>query len=129
GVDVITIVVLLAYIVLASVGLTLLGLLAAASAVKKQGQVVLSVGFVTLLLLCLLFGILGLTQLLYEPQLFQQEEFWLFALVVFSAHVTTCLMAYLATVALTAPRTVNRSTPLRWGMLLQQGVFFGWCSY
>jgi ABC-type transport system involved in multi-copper enzyme maturation permease subunit len=130
GIDVVTILIVLCYIVLASIGLTLLGLLGAASAVQKQGQVVLSVAFVTVLLGCFLGGMGLLTTLLIEePQFVMQDEFWQVTLALFSLHLTTCLLAYLATVSLTAPRTVNKSTPLRWGMLLQQAVFFGWCTY
>jgi hypothetical protein len=130
GIDVLTIVVLLCYIVLASIGLSLLGLLGAASAVQKQGQVVLSVAFVTVLLGCFLGGMGLLTSFLMEgSQLVTRPEFWQGTFAIFSLHLTTSLLAYLATVALTAPRTVNKSTPLRWGMLVQQAVYFGWCSY
>src|SRR5690606_30050248 len=130
GIDVLTIVVLLCYIVLASIGLSLLGLLGAASAVQKQGQVVLSVAFVTVLLGCFLGGMGLLTSFLLEgSQLVTRPEFWQGTFAILSFHLTTSLLAYLATVALTAPRTVNKSTPLRWGMLVQQAVFFGWCAY
>lgn len=129
GIDVVSIVIVLAYIVLASVGLSMVGLLAAAAAPHKQGQVVLSVGFVTLLLGCFFGGMGGLTELLTESYWVQDNGFWIMTWLVFSLYATTLLLAYLATVSLTSPRTVNKSTPLRWGMLVQQAVFYGWLAY
>ncbi len=129
GIDVVTIAVVLAYIVLGSVGLSMVGLLAAAAAPHKQGQVVLSVGFVTLLLGCFFGGMGGLTELLYESYWVQDASFWITTCISFSLYATTLLLAYLATVSLTSPRTVNKSTPLRWGMLVQQGVYYGWLAY
>lgn len=129
GVDVLTVAVLLLYITLASLGLSLIGLFLAAITSKKHGQVLVSVAFVALLLACF-FGGLALTSAVLDEggQLVSDPEFWIVTGVLFTLYATTFAIVYLATVALTSYRSENRSTALRYAMVVQQAAFIGWMS-
>ncbi|WP_442481528.1 ABC transporter permease [Aeoliella sp. SH292] len=130
GVDVVVIAMLLMYTVLGSLGLSMLGLFMAAISQKKQGQVLLSVSLVTLLLLCFWGGLAMVNEVLDDGGLWVNDwQFWASTGMLLSAYATTFALIYLATVALTSYRSENRSTPLRWAMVIQQATFLGWMSF
>ncbi len=130
GVDVVTIAVMLVYSTLASLGLSMIGLLAAALANQKHGQVLLSVGFVTLLLGCFWAAAFLVYEFLSNSSNFVRDnEFWMFSGVLLTLFVTTFALVYLAAVALISYRSENRSTPLRWAMAVQQTAFVAWMAY
>jgi len=130
GVDAPTIALLLAYTFLASLGLSMLGLLLATLARQRYGQLVLSVGFVALLL----YGFAKaqefagwLVQFGYE--LYAVGNFWIMNLFGATFYATTLALAYLAAAAMITFAAENRSTPLRIAMLVQQATLIGWVAY
>ena len=130
GVDVVTIAVMLVYSTLASLGLSMIGLLAAAMASKKHGQVLLSVGFVTMLLGCFWGAVIMVYAFLDNSGNFvRDDEFWVVSGVLLTLFLTTFALVYLAAVALISYRSENRSTPLRWAMTVQQAAFVAWMAY
>jgi ABC-type transport system involved in cytochrome c biogenesis permease component len=130
GVDVATIAVLLTYATLGSLGLSMVGLFAAAMASKKHGQVLLSVGFVTMLLGCFWSGLILANEFLdYGGRLIRDDEFWLVSGLLFTIYATTFALVYFAAVGLVSYRSENRSTPLRWVMVVQQTAFIAWMAF
>ncbi|QDU57131.1 ABC transporter permease [Aeoliella mucimassa] len=129
GIDVLTIGLLLVTVTLASIGLSMIGLFLAALSKRKQGQILLSVLFVAALLLSLMGAISGSVEFISGGESLSGEEAWIVLSCSFTFYATTFLMLYLATVALTAYSSDNRSTPLRWSMVLQQAAFVGWIAY
>jgi hypothetical protein len=130
GVDAPSIAVLLAYTFLASLLLSMLGLLLATLSKQRFGHIVLSVGFVALLLYgCLAAQTFAGNLVRSGYELYVQREFWVSNFFGLAMYVATMLLAYLAASALITFATENRATPLRYGMLLQQAVFIGWFAY
>lgn len=130
GLDVITIALLLTYAALGCAGLSMIGLFAAAIAQRKQGQVLSSVGYVTVLLGCAWTSVFGSYAFLQEgSQFIRQWQFWAINATILTLYATTFAICYLATVALISFRSENRSTPLRWAMLVQQAAFLGWMCF
>ncbi len=130
GIDVLTIALLLALAVLGSIGLSMVGLVFAAAAKQKYGQTLISVAFVTLLLICFSMALGGATAFLLEGMQFVQDwEFWVVLLMI--ATLYTCLFAssYFAAIAMITFSAANRSTPLRWTMLLHQVCWIGWIAF
>jgi hypothetical protein len=130
GVDLPTIALLLAYTFLGSLGLSMLGLLLATASRQRYGQVILSVGFVALLLGALWLAILmaaGLMQTGYA--LFGERAFWISHVAVANVYVTTFALAYYATAGMITFATENRTTPLRIIMLIQQASCIGWAGW
>lgn len=126
GVDAPTIALLLAYTFVASLGLSMFGLLLATLARQRYGQPVLSVGFIALLLYG--FGIAqaiagALVQFGYE--LYAVGDFWIMNFFGATFYATTLALAYLAAAAMITFTSENRSTPLRVAMLVQQAVLVG----
>lgn len=130
GVDVVTIAVMLVYATLGSLGLSMVSLFLAALAQGKHGQVLLSVGVVTILLGSF-FGGIGLTGEFLEDsgRTIREEDFWIATGILFTVYITTFALLYLASVALISYRSENRSTPLRWAMIVQQAAFIGWMTW
>lgn len=130
GIDVVTIAFLLLYVSLGCCGLSMLGLFAAALAQRKQGQVLSSVGFVTVLLGCGWAGVFAANEFLDQgAQYIGQWEFWALNGTVFTVYATTFALCFLATVALITFRSENRSTALRWAMVVQQTAYVGWMAF
>jgi len=130
GIDVVTIGFLLLYVTLGCCGLSMLGLFAAALAQRKQGQVLSSVGFVTVLLGAGWTGVIGANEFLDQgSQYVGQWEFWAINGTVLTIYVTTFALCFLATVALITFRSENRSTALRWAMVVQQSAYVGWMTF
>lgn len=129
GVDVVSIAVILLYATLASLGLSMIGLFAAALVQQKHGQVLLSVLFVSQLLASGWGGIiLTVWYLNSGGSLIRDSEFWIVTGVLVSIYITTFVLIYLAAVALISYKSENRSTSLRWAMIAQQAVFVGWMT-
>jgi ABC-type transport system involved in multi-copper enzyme maturation permease subunit len=130
GVDAPTIALLLAYTFFASFGLSMLGLLLATLSRQRYGQLVLSVGFVALLLY-----VFGIAQFLAAElvrsgfELYVVPEFWITNLFGATFYATTIALAYLAAAAMITFATENRSTPLRIAMLVQHAALVGWMAW
>jgi hypothetical protein len=127
GVDVPTIVLLLAYTFFGSLGLSMVGLLLATLSRQRYGQVILSVAFVGMLLGAFQLAFAIAFELIRDSYVwFGQQEFWIAHLAFATAYVTTFAMAFLAAAAMITFATENRSTPLRVMMLVQQASWIGW---
>jgi len=129
GVTLVSIALLLAYAIFASMGMSMIGLLLAAITRKKYSQVVMSV-----VLAGALFGVFaGLLTvasdvLAYDPSVFRSPGLWWIQAALLSLFVTTFVIVYAATIALTTFTSANRSTPVRWALFFQQAVFVAWVA-
>ncbi len=130
GIDVLTIALLLALAVLGSIGLSMVGLVFAAAAKQKYGQTLISVAFVTLLLICFSMSLRGATTFLFEGMQFVQDwEFWAGMSGILTAYICIFASSYFAAIAMITFSAANRSTPLRWTMLLHQVCWVGWFAF
>jgi hypothetical protein len=126
GVDAVTVAVLLAVSVLASVGLSMLSLLIGAVARVHNSQVIISVALVLLLtgassgMWSLGMDIIGIGSSDYRDPQFVQ-----FAVFLLSFYVATFGLIHSAAAAQVAFVSENRSTPLRWWMMAHQACLLG----
>lgn len=127
GVDALTLLLLPALGVLASLGLSLVGLLLASLTRLRYLQILINVAFITLLLL-LFYNCFAVIEEFVDNgfRMYQAEEFWLGLGMIFTAYATTFLLAYFLAVAANTFTSANRSTPLRVAMLVQQSAYIGW---
>jgi hypothetical protein len=132
GVDLATIIVLLAYAFFSSLGLSMLGLLLATSTQNRVSQVFMSVGFIVMLLFACFLGLNGAYGAIFSGfgfRLLDSTEFWIFTAALFTLYSTSFALAFYAASGMITFATENRSTPLRICMLLQQAAWIGWMSY
>jgi hypothetical protein len=129
GVDLATIIVLLAYAFFVSLGLSMLGLLLATSTQNRVSQVFMSVGFIVMLLFACSFALTAGYNAIFSGfgfRLLDSEEFWVFTAALSTMYATTFALAFYAASAMITFATENRSTPLRICMLVQQAAWIGW---
>ncbi|TWT97864.1 ABC-2 family transporter protein [Botrimarina colliarenosi] len=127
GVDLTTIGLLLAYAVLASIGLSAVGLVIAAATRQKYAQVVMSVGFAGLLFLAY-SGLLAAAAAVrgWESRWLHSEENWWLHLALLCLYATSFGVVYTAAISLTTFTAANRSTGLRKAAFIQQAFFVAW---
>lgn len=132
GLDIITIGLMLAYLFLASLLLSALGLALATITKERHWQVLLSVVLVAALVV--IFGTwLSSMGLIFEAFLnyspFDELHFWMgnVALLMFHASFLA-LFIYVSAGQITFA-TDNRSTPVRWVLFTQSALLFGWILY
>ena len=129
GVDALTVAVLIGYLVLASLGLSILALLAGTMAKVRYSQVLASVLLVLMLAGCFISSILMITGFISESYYFLRNVwFWVGNLAVLTLYLTTFALLHAAASAQIAFNSQNRSTPMRRIMLLQQACFLGWMT-
>lgn len=130
GVDAPSIALLLGYTFLGSLLLSMLGLLLATLSKQRFGHILLSIGFVALLLYSF-YDAQNFAATLVRSgfELYARREFWINNLFGFALYAANLLMAFLAAAAMISLSTENRSTPLRIAMLLQQAVLVAWGAY
>lgn len=130
GVDTPTIALLLAYAFLASLALSVVGLLLATLARQRYGQLLMSVAFVALLLYaCYWAQRTAIDLVRHGFELYGEPNFWVANFYGLALYAATMLLAFFAAAAMISFPTVNRSTPLRLAMLLLQAVIvaaFAW---
>jgi hypothetical protein len=122
GVDLPTIIVLLAYTFFFSLGLSMVGLLLATSTQNRVSQVFMSVGFIVLLLFACYLGLAGAYEAIYAGfgfRLLDSTEFWVFTGALGTFYGTTFALAFYAAAGMITFTSENRSTPLRICMLVQ----------
>jgi hypothetical protein len=130
GIDAPTIALLLVYAFLASLALSLAGLLLATLAQQRYGQLVTSVGFVAFLLIT--YGqAQGVAALMVRSgySLVGNHGFWVSQFFFAAAYAASLALAYFAAAATITFASENRSTPLRILMLFQQATIVGWVAY
>ena len=129
GVDVSLILLLIGYAVLASFGLSAVGLLIAALTKQKYTQVVLSVMFAGLLFSAFTGMIAGAEVLIwYDRDELRSGQFWGVQLSLLLLYLTTYAIVYQLATAATTFTSANRSTGVRVALVVQQTVFIAWCT-
>lgn len=129
GVDALTVAVLMGYLVLASLGLSILALLAGTLAKVRYSQVLVSVLLVLMLAGCFFSSIAMIAGFISESYSFLRDVwFWVGNLAFLTLYLTTFALLHAAASAQIAFNSENRSTPLRRIMLVQQACFLGWMT-
>jgi hypothetical protein len=130
GIDLVTILMIVAYTVAASLGLSTLALLMATESKERYRQVLLNVQVVVGLFLAF-WGASALCWIILddEPLPVADPEFW-----IVNAALATAYVSYLALFLLTAAAQLNfassnRSTSIRYVMVLQFAAFAGWIGW
>lgn len=127
GVDALTVAMLLGYLILTSLGLSMIALLAGTLASVKYSQVLVSVLLVLALFGCFSLSIEAMSDFISESYAYLRDTwFWVGNLAFLTLYVTTFALLHAAASAQIAFNSENRSTPLRRIMLLQQACFLGW---
>lgn len=130
GIDMPTILTIVFYTFLGSIGLSLFALLVATISKEKHWQIVISVVVIIGLLFVLFFTCMWIFQLLsYDPFEFQSTEFWIGNLAFLTFYFSTFALLYLAAGAQLTFTAENRSTSLRVAMLVQQVLLAAWVGF
>ncbi len=129
GIDVPTIGVVIAFTMLVSLGLSVIGLLVGTLSTARHWQVVLSV-LAILALFFVFFSSCGFVQWpLSEGLPFAEPAFWQVCAAWLSISAGYIAIVFLAAAARLGFPSENRSTPLRVVMLLQQLLLTGWVAF
>ncbi len=127
GVDALTVAVLLGYLVLTSLGLSIIALMAGTVAKVRYSQVLVSVLLVMLLLITFFMSVKAMGEFITDSYAYLRDVwFWVGNLAFLTIYLTTFALLHAAASAQIAFNSQNRSTPLRRLMLLQQACFLGW---
>ena len=130
GIDILTIVLLISYTVLASVMASMLALLIATTSRNRHLQVLFSVLLIVGLMIAFVTVCIWGSTAAYRASLgFDESEFWIAQFVFLSFYVTTIALFYLAAAARISAPSENRSSRLRWCMLIQHLLLIGWFFY
>ena len=129
GVDALTVAVLLGYLVLGSLGLSMLALMMGTLVKVKYTQVLVSVLLVLGLFGCFAASCGMMSDFISDNYSYlRSSEFWMVNLALLTLFVTTFALLHAAASAQIAFGSENRSTPLRRIMLVQQACFVGWMA-
>jgi hypothetical protein len=111
--------------------LSIIGLMLATVTRSRHWQVVLSVVYVMALLgFAILWNILMLSLLASSSTLpYDQSEWWISNLAVLSFYVSFAALFLLVAAGQLTFASENRSTKLRWVLLVQQTLLIGWMTY
>lgn len=130
GVDVPTIVMMLAYTFMTSLALAMIGLLLATLSRQRMGQIFLLVAFVAGLLIMFVYALMGAYALIqFGYSSMGDDDFWSANLCLLTFYSTSFALSFFAAAGMISFPSENRSTPLRICMLLQQAAFIGWMGY
>jgi hypothetical protein len=130
GIDLPSILIILFYSFLGSLGLSVLAILAATISTERHWQVVYSVLLLVGLLFALWMGMAATVGTLTEMTgMFHWDEFWPVNGGIISAYGGYFLLCFFAAAAQLTFSTDNRATRLRIVMLGQQLVFIGWIAW
>jgi hypothetical protein len=130
GVDVPTILLILVYTFLASLALSMIGLLLATLSRQRMGQVFLSVAFIAALLWFFFMAIMLASEMMRSGSSWLgDDDFWSGNLCMLTFYATSFALAFYAAAGMISFASENRSTPLRICMLLQQAAFIGWMGW
>jgi hypothetical protein len=129
GVEILTIVLIMAYCTLASLGLSLCGLLLATCSIERYRQVVASVLLVLALAGLFCMGCAMATELVRGIPGIRLRDLWIAHGAMLTAYLSYFVLLYLAAAAQLSFPSSNRSTPMRIVMLVQQALFCAWMTY
>lgn len=129
GISFPTILLVIAYTVLASLGFSLIGLLIGTLSTEKHVQVLLSVLLILGLLLAFYLSCLSAWgTVYYSDQFFMEAEFWQINGAILTAYGSYFAMAFAAAVARITFASDNRSTALRVVMFAQHVLLTIWIA-
>jgi ABC-type transport system involved in multi-copper enzyme maturation permease subunit len=128
GLDIVTIGTILVYLVLGSLGLSMLCLLLATSATVKFQQAVTSVGLVLGLMLAFYGACIVVWEMLSFNSGIDSQARWIANAALLTAYLSYFAMCFLAAAAELSFVGSNRSTALRIVLVVQQALFLGWMS-
>lgn len=130
GIDMATVVCVLYYAFLASLGLSVVGLVAATATTEKHWQIVLSVLLLFGLGWCFFIGMaMVLDGLARNPIPFQDADFWTFNAAFLTGFASFFVLLFCVASAQLTFASDNRSSLLRVVMLSQQALFTGWMGW
>lgn len=129
GIDLLSIVYVVCWLVAASLGLSVLALFLAGTSRQRHWQIVLSVvlvlGLGTLFVVGL-FLVGGLTDMGFYVPAFDHSDFWVGNGIVLSLYACGMLVLFLCARAQLKFPSDNRSTDIRYAILLLQAVLLAW---
>ncbi len=130
GLDIFTIVLVVVYTTCLSMALSVLGLLLATIAPLRQRHVTLSVLF-GVFLCAALFADNSWTNVLayYGGQAVDSSEFWTIQLILLSLFLNFFAVAFLAARSQLLTASENRSTALRWALVVAELSFVCWIAW
>lgn len=126
GIDIVTIGMILVYLVLGSLGLSMLCLLLATATTDKYQQVLASVGLVMGLVYTFFGACILASEMLSWSSGITDPEFWIANGALLTAYLSYFALCFLAAAAMLSFVGSNRSTGLRMAMVVQQMLFLGW---
>ncbi len=131
GLDILTILHVLGYTFLASIMLSIFGLMLATVTRSRHWQVVLSVLFVIVLLVSAFVGNVTLFSILAASavMIYDQFEFWIYEATLLSFYLAYCALFVQISAGQISFTSENRSTPVRYILFLIQLLIIGWCTY
>lgn len=130
GVDAPTILFVICWFFLASLGAAVIGLLVATLSHEKHWQIVLSVLFLFGVAMLLWFGLMmGFAVLAEATPPFQERWFWIVNAILLTAYFGYFALCYCAASAQLTFASDNRSTVLRMVMVVQQALMMGWFGW
>lgn len=130
GIDIATVACVLYYAFLASLGLSVVGLVAATATTEKHWQIVLSVLLLFALGWCFFFAmVFVLDELARRPLPFQDPEFWTFNAALFTGFASYFVLLFCVASAQLTFASDNRSSLIRAVMFAQQALFTGWMGW
>jgi ABC-type transport system involved in multi-copper enzyme maturation permease subunit len=131
GIDVVTIALFLAYTFLASLLLSIFGLMMATVTRSRHWQVLLSVVFVMALLVFGFFWDMGVLGIIINADSlpYDDAEFWIVNACVLSFYVPLALLFLLVAAGQVTFASENRSTPIRAVLMVPQLLLVGWFVY
>ncbi len=130
GIDFPTVLFVLYYAFLGSLGLSAIGLVVATATTEKHWQIVLSVALLFGLGFCFFFSIVFvLDSLARRPFPFQDSDFWTFNAALLTAFASYFVLLFCIASAQLTFASDNRSSLLRGVMLAQQALFTGWMGW
>ncbi len=116
--------------VLASLGLSVVGLLAGTLTAEKHWQVLLSVVLIVGLLIVFCMGMSLTAQILFNGNVaFDDKDFWMVMAMLLTAYLTYFALVFYAAVAQITFVSDNRSTRLRIIMLIQHACLVAWFGW
>lgn len=130
GVDAPTILFVICWFFLASLGAAAIGLLVATLSHEKHWQIVLSVVFLFGLAILLWCGLMmGFVVLASSTPPFQEQSFWIVNAMLLTAYFGYFALCYCAASAQLTFASDNRATVLRMVMVAQQALLMGWFGW
>jgi ABC-type transport system involved in multi-copper enzyme maturation permease subunit len=131
GVDIVTIICLLGYSFLVSLLLTSIGLLCGTASRRKHMQVLISVALLIGLLIATVTWWSWSAMFINEglSMAFAEPELWAVQGALVSMGLSYVALFVLAAATQLSFASDNRSTKLRWILVIQQMMFAGWMSY